>query len=196
MKQLKQATINKYSVKQICKHLERYQYENSIFLYRFDFQLNSIHKVAYSDHLKLNHFDFECNIHDYYRDEIIDILNNIYAHKAFYFKPKRNDLDNISVYHKHNSFSHHVKHDIFIKLSEEVFYIGDYGNKQKSLCGLSTCHAYLVGYQLRNYKKKSYHKLVKVSYTPSLKKIHSYRDLKQGDIIKLTTNNKVLLVDK
>jgi len=85
MKQLKQSTIKKYNVKQLCKHLDRYQREQAKLLYRFDFQFNTIHKLVYSDIGYLKYYEYECNIHDYYREEVIDILNNIYSLNIRYF---------------------------------------------------------------------------------------------------------------
>ncbi len=82
MKQLKKTTINKYNVLQLCKHLQRYQLENDIFLFRFDFQYQGIYKVekvksplGYS----WNSFYFYCHINDLYREEICEVLASIYS---------------------------------------------------------------------------------------------------------------------
>jgi|11BtaG_2_1085332.scaffolds.fasta_scaffold01966_11 hypothetical protein len=86
MNQLKQATIKKYSVLQLCKHLDRYQLQNDIFIYRFDFSYKAIYKiqkiyqpVGYT----WNSFVFYCTIKDYNRDSILEVLNTIYSTNNF-----------------------------------------------------------------------------------------------------------------
>jgi len=82
MNQLKQSTIKRYSVSQLCKHLQRYQLENDIFIYRFDLQYRGIYKVqkvksplGYS----WNSFIYLCDIKEYNRESIIEVLNTIYS---------------------------------------------------------------------------------------------------------------------
>ena len=82
MNQLKQSTINRYSVLQICKHLQRYQLENNIFIYRFDLQykvINKAEKVYQPLGYSWNYFTFYCHINDFYREEILDVLTDIYS---------------------------------------------------------------------------------------------------------------------
>jgi len=75
MKQLKQSTINKYNEKQLSKHLDKYQsYHVYPILYRFNFQLDSIHKKESFS----NFFQFYCNIKKYDRELIIEALTEIY----------------------------------------------------------------------------------------------------------------------
>ena len=79
---VKQTTIKKYSVLQLCKHLERYQLENDIFLYRFDLNykaIYSIKKVRQPLGYRWNDFLFYCAISDLNKSDIIQILNDIYT---------------------------------------------------------------------------------------------------------------------
>jgi hypothetical protein len=72
---LKQSTIKKYNVKQICKHLNQFQLSHDINLYRFDFAYNAIYK-------KYNFgrdYIFLTTINDKNKDDVIDILSDIYS---------------------------------------------------------------------------------------------------------------------
>lgn len=77
MNKLKQTTIKRYNVKQLCLHLDKYQsYHVYPRLYKFNFYLDYIEKKeSYSDHYR-----YYCNIKQYNRELIIDVLNDIYAH--------------------------------------------------------------------------------------------------------------------
>lgn len=78
MNKLKQSTIKKYTVKQLCKHLDSYQaYHVFPVRYRFNFNNNFIHKKDYNYQ---SHYVYYCNIKEYNRELIIDALNDIYAH--------------------------------------------------------------------------------------------------------------------
>lgn len=78
MKQLKESTIKKYDVIQLCKHLDRYQDVNididCEFLYLFDLQYLKIYKKGNDRHS----YFFYCCINKYNREKIIEALNDIY----------------------------------------------------------------------------------------------------------------------
>lgn len=75
---LKQSTVKKYTVKQICKHLNQFQLDHNIREYRFDFAFNCIFKFD-STLNGLDYYGFIGNIQEYNRESIIHILNDIYT---------------------------------------------------------------------------------------------------------------------
>lgn len=116
-----------------------------------------------------------------------------------YYKPKRNDKSNISVYNKPNQFSKHLNHDVYIKLSKEVYHIGCYGNIKKKE-GVSTCHAYLVGQRVKllmtldDALKLDFDR---IRYDHINAKMYAENsELKEGDICLITVQNQVYKVTK
>jgi len=111
-----------------------------------------------------------------------------------YYKPKRNDNLNISVYDSPYQFDRHIKNDVFIVLRNECTFVGCGGNKQK-IKGKSTCHAFLVGTQVM-LLSSTIPTLEKITYNPTQARIYSVvsGDLKQGDICMITTDNEVFKV--
>ena len=111
-----------------------------------------------------------------------------------YYKPKRNDKSNISVYDNPYQFNRHIKNDVFIVLRNEATFIGCSGNKQK-LKGVSSCHAFLVGTQVM-LLSSVIPTLERITYDPIQARIYSVEsgDLKQGDICMITTDNEVYKV--
>lgn len=75
MNKLKDSTIKKYNVMQLCKHLNKFQsYHVYPRLYKFNFYLDYIEKKeSFSDH-----YQYYCNIKKYNRELILDCLNDIY----------------------------------------------------------------------------------------------------------------------
>ena len=73
---LKQSTIKKYNVKQICKHLNQFQLSHDINLYRFDFAYNAIYK--FNKGFLGESYTYETSINEINRDVIIYILNDVY----------------------------------------------------------------------------------------------------------------------
>ena len=111
-----------------------------------------------------------------------------------YYKPKRNDNVNISVYNTPYDFDRHLKNDIFIVLRNEGTFVGCSGNKQK-LEGKSTCHAFLVGTRIM-LLSSVIPTLEKITYDPIQARIYSVEsgNLKAGDICMITTDNEVYKV--
>ena len=109
-----------------------------------------------------------------------------------FYKPKRNDNVNVSVYKTPYEFSHHIKQDVYILLDKECYFIGCNGNQKKQK-GVSTCHAFLVGKRVHIHAKYT---LEKITYNPIEARIYSVvsGDLKQGDICMITTDNEVYKV--
>lgn len=77
-RKLKQSTIKKYNVRQICKHLHQFQLDHNIRQYRFDFAFNCIYKFD-STLNGLDYYFWIGNIQEYNRVTILDILNDIYT---------------------------------------------------------------------------------------------------------------------
>ena len=75
---LKQSTIKKYNVLQICKHLNQFQLDHNIREYRFDFNFNCVFKKE-STLNGLDYYGFIGNIQEYNRESILYILNDIYT---------------------------------------------------------------------------------------------------------------------
>jgi len=126
-------------------------------------------------------------------------MSNFYKYVACnrqvkYYKPKRNDNVNISVYSTPYEFDRHLKNDVFIVLRDEATYVGCGGNKQK-LKGKSTCHAFLVGTQVM-LLSSVIPTLEKITYDPIQARIYSVDsgDLQAGDICMITTDNEVFKV--
>ncbi len=79
MNKLKQTTINKYSNKQLMRHLDRLDdhaiEKTGLCVYRVDFQNGQIHKTAG------DHYFFYCC--DSSRQEIISAIYDLYTRLAF-----------------------------------------------------------------------------------------------------------------
>lgn len=75
MKKLSQSTIEKYTVKQIALHADRYQDAFECCLYRFDFSFNSVYKYESG-----NYFYYMAlyNLNDN-KEMILNALREIYA---------------------------------------------------------------------------------------------------------------------
>jgi hypothetical protein len=72
MKELKQSTINRYSVYQLAKHADRFQDHHGINMYRFDFTYGKVYELAECSFL------FFATLHPYNRPMLLDALNKIY----------------------------------------------------------------------------------------------------------------------
>lgn len=73
---LKQSTIKSYNVFQLCHHIESFQINHNLSLYRFDHQYNIIYK--WNQSFLGNSYTYEIGIDEIYRDVILYILNDVY----------------------------------------------------------------------------------------------------------------------
>ena len=74
---LKQSTIKKYNVFKLCHHIESFQINHNLSLYRFDFQYNKIYK--WNKSFLGESYTYETNIDEINRDVILYILNDVYT---------------------------------------------------------------------------------------------------------------------
>ena len=72
MRELKESTINRYSVHQLAKHADRFQDYHNLNMYRFDFAYNKVYELAECSFL------FFTTLHPYNRSMLIDALNKLY----------------------------------------------------------------------------------------------------------------------